>query len=311
MTPQPSPRRAQPGRPRGRGRAARSQSWVAALLVLVGVGVLLYPVLATQFNNVKQREFAARYNQEVAQAAPADLAANLARAHAYNAALEGVPILDPWLTRDAGTPQSGPYRAYLTELASFSSMGRLRVPAARIDLPIEHGTSDQVIARAAGHLYGTALPVGGTGSHSVLTSHTGMATATLFDHLTDLREGDLMFVDVQGQTLAYQVDQIKIVLPNHIDDLKAVPGKDLLTLFTCTPYAINTHRLLVRGHRVPYTESAATAPDQPGPGFVFEPWMYGLLAGAAVGTVLIAIIVAREVAKARRRRAAGARRTRQ
>lgn len=284
-----------------RSRGPSAPPWVAVLLVLVGVIVLLYPVLATQFNNAHQREFASEYNREVEQVAPHDLADDLERARAYNATLTGVPILDPWLVRVSGDPNSPAYREYLGELARFSVMGRVRVPSAMIDLPIAHGTSDEVIARGAGHLYGTALPVGGKGTHAVLTSHTGMATATLFDHLTDVREGDLMFLDVNGKTLAYEVDQITVVLPNQIDDLKVVKGKDLLTLFTCTPYGINTHRLLVRGHRVPFVPEVAAAELQTS-GPVLEPWMYGLLGCAGVGAMVLLVIVWRELVKGRRAR---------
>ena len=144
-----------------RTRRPARRPWIPLLLVLAGVLVLLYPVLATQFNNVKQHEFASEYTREVAQAAPEQLQDDLAKARAYNASLSGVPILDPWLTRDSTDPRSAPYRAYLGQLSHFSMMGRIRVPAVQIDLPMDHGTSDEVIARGAGHLYGTSLPVGG------------------------------------------------------------------------------------------------------------------------------------------------------
>lgn len=162
---------------------------------------------------------------------------------------------------------------------------------------------DEVIGKGAGHLYGTSLPVGGPGTHSVLTSHTGMSNATLFDNLIDVREGDLMFVDTYGETLAYEVHSIKIILPTEIDDLSVVDGEDLLTLFTCTPYAVNTHRLLVTGHRVPYEPQADTADQSPLQSmFKLEPWMYGLLAGVSLAFVLIVFILVREF----RNRGAGA-----
>ncbi len=142
-------------------------------------------------------------------------------------------------------------------------------------------------------------------THAVLTSHTGMASATLFDHLDEVVEGDLMFVEVAGETLAYRVDQIKIILPNELDDLTKVVGHDYLTLFTCTPYSVNTHRLLVRGERVPYTPEVAEVAEQAAerPVFVMEPWMWWLIAGAAVGLLALLVIVVRE-----RRRAAARRR---
>jgi len=133
------------------------------------------------------------------------------------------------------------------------------------------------------------------GSHAVLTSHTGLASATLFDRLADVREGDLILVDVAGETLAYRVGQIKIVLPDEISDLTTVAGRDYLTLFTCSPYAINSHRLLVRGERVPYTpEIAELAEQAPDSAFAIESWMWWLFAAAAAGLLLAIVIVIRE-----------------
>lgn len=298
----PAPEASAPRRAEERPR----RNWlVPLLLVLAGIAVLLYPVAATQYNNIKQREFSNQYNHEVAQTDAATLNADLEAARAYNATLRGVPILDPWLQQASHTPGSSPYRTYEAQLGRFEAMARVRVPTASIDLPVRHGTGDDAIARGAGHLYGTSLPVGGPGTHAVLTSHTGMADATLFDHLTSVAEGDLMFVDVAGETLAYRVDQIKIVLPDEISDLVAEPGRDQLTLFTCTPYAVNTHRLLVRGQRVPYTPDMAPRAATPLESALrLEGWMWWLVAGAAVGLLLVALIARRE------RRRAGAREAR-
>ena len=268
---------------------------VPLLLVLAGMIVLLYPVLATQYNNIKQREFAVQYNNQVQAASPDALATERERARDYNATLSGVPILDPYLSGVSSVPLSEAYQQYRDTLSSFEAMARVRVPTASIDLPVYHGTSDDVIAKGAGHLYGTSVPVGGTSTHAVLTSHTGMSNATLFDHLAKVKQGELMYIDVAGETLAYQVDSIKIVLPTEIDDLQVVEGSDLLTLFTCTPYAVNTHRLLVTGHRVPYDPATAPADTSPVTSlFDLEPWMIGLLGGALVALVLIIVIVVRE-----------------
>lgn len=293
---------------RGARRDQRRRQLIPILLVLFGISVLVYPVLASQYNNVKQREFAQSYHAAAVAADPANMAAELASARAYNGTLQGVPILDPWLTKVSGTPNSGPYTEYLAQLSSLGAMARVRVPSISVDLPVYHGTSDDVIAKGIGHLYGTSLPVGGEGTHTVLTSHTGMSNATLLDHLIDLKEGDHFFFDVAGETLAYEVDQIKVVLPTEIKDLVAEPDKDQATLFTCTPYAVNSHRLLVRGHRVPFEGAvAAQAQEQAAPTFVMETWMYWLLGAAAASLLmLIAAIVA---AKRRRRGRHRARRT--
>lgn len=294
-----------PAQPAGPPPARRRNvhNWVQVVLVLAGVLVLLYPVLSTQYNNAQQRQFAARYNQDVQAAAPHVLDDALARAHTYNSTLAGVPILDPWLA-EVTEPESGPYAQYQSQLSDFDAMARIRVPEANIDLPVRHGTSEQVLATGAGHLYGTSLPVGGEGTHSVITSHSAFSNATLFDHLNKVREGDLMYVDVYGQTLAYQVDQIKVVLPSEIEDLASEPGQDQLTLFTCTPYAVNTHRLLVRGHRVDYNPALDQAPAAEAP--ALEEWMYPLIGGAVLGLLALVVVVVRSRRARRRARAAAA-----
>lgn len=287
----PTPRVAAPGR--------RRAHWVLPLLlVIVGVVVLGYPVAATQYNNHQQRRFAAAYQAEISAVPQTQRAASLAAARAYNGTLGGVPILDPYLGR-AQAEHGGPWDAYLRQLSDTEAMARVRVPAAGIDLPVRHGTGDDVLAEGVGHLYGTSLPVGGPGTHAVLTSHTGYADATLFDHIHDLVPGDMVFIDVAGETLAYEVDGTKTVLPDEIGDLVTHPGQDELTLFTCTPYGVNTHRLLVHAHRVEYDPRDAAAPTRVDTAGI-EPWMYRSALGVGAGVVIMAGIVARAVADARR-----------
>lgn len=280
--------------PRRKARQRKSPWWrlAPALLMISGIVVMLYPVVATQYNNHRQHSFAAKYNEDVQQVSSSDLAADLDQAHAYNDTLSGIPILDPWLQQVSSSPGSQAYKSYLNQLSRFDVMARLQVPTAKIDLPVYHGTTDSVLSKGVGHLYGTSLPVGGSGTHSVLTSHTGLATATLFDNLSSVKIGDMFYVTVLGETLAYRVDEIKVVLPNEIDDLTAVAGHDYLTLFTCTPYAVNTHRLLVRGERVPYDQSIELSASQFA--FTMEPWMWILLAGALAGvSVMVFTMVSR------------------
>ena len=283
-------------------RVQRRRQLIPILLVLLGISTLVYPVVASQYNNAKQREFAQSYHAAAVAADPANLAAELAAARAYNATLKGVPILDPWLTKISGTPTSGPYMDYVRQLDGLGAMARVRVPSISVDLPVGHGTSDDTIAKGIGHLYGTSLPVGGAGTHAVLTSHTGLSSATLLDHLIDVKEGDLFFFDVAGETLAYEVDQIKVVLPTEIKDLIAEPGADLATLFTCTPYAVNSHRLLVRGHRVPFEGTVAEAAKATeDPGFVMETWMWWLVGAAGASAALLVVIVVTGRRRERRR----------
>jgi len=278
---------------------------VPVLLVLAGVVVLMYPVVATLYNNHQQREIAGRYDELVSQAEPTALQRDLRAAKAYNKTLTGLPILDPWTFDESQSVKDPGYRRYLRQLAMFPEMGTVRVPAADISLPIRHGTSDKVLGEGAGHLYGTSLPVGGPGTHAVLTSHSGLASATLFDHLGDVDEGDMMFVSVDGQTLQYEVDDIRIVLPEKIDSLRARPRKDLLTLFTCYPYSVNTHRLLVTGHRVPYQPEA----DPPAASDLgireLHSWMWWVMAASFAAMVVLALMVRRSRRQRRAEAAAG------
>ncbi len=284
-------------------RSGLLHRFIPVFFVVLGIVVLIYPVVATQYNNVKQRSFANDYPAQVSSTQQSTLSAALQEARDYNGTLSGVPILDPYLVHVAGESTSEAYNHYLSMLDDFDAMARVRVPTASVNLPVRHGTSEKSISEGAGHLYGTSLPVGGVGTHAVLTSHTGMSNATLFDHLTSVQEGDLMFVDVYGETLAYEVDSITVVLPNEVESLRPLEGEDLLTLFTCTPYAVNSHRLLVTGHRVPFTaELAEQAAAEMPPSLVLEPWMWGLLGGAAAAIALFVVLLIRDARRNRRLR---------
>ncbi|WP_461175344.1 class C sortase [Trueperella pyogenes] len=279
QTPAPTPRR------------SNRRATIAIGVVLLGILALIYPVVSTHYNNYKQREFALKYGNNVQNIDTSEREAALEAAREYNKRLPGVPILDPWLT-EVANPASPAYDEYRQQLSNAGDIiARLRVPSASIDLPIRHDTQPEIIDNGVGHLYGTSLPVGGENTHSVLTTHTGLSTATLFDNLDKVKEGDFVYVDVLGHTLAYRVDQIKIVLPNEIGDLSSEPGRDLLTLFTCTPYAVNTHRLLVRAERVPMEESHLTQEADDSSTFAMQAWMWWLLGGAGIATGIFAAMV--------------------
>lgn len=240
-----------------RQAGVRKQKMLIALacLVFIIAGVVLgYAPVATVLNNLRQHQQSQEYSQQIARRestseGKAQNKAAIQKARNYNSSLNGIPILDPFL--DEVENSSAKYQQYLGVLADSDVMSRIRVESAGIDLPVRHGTDDSSIATGAGHVYGTALPVGGDGNRSVLTAHTGMQSATLFDNLVKVRKGDLMVVETYGEKMTYKVTDIRTVLPSQSDALTAVPGKDLLTLMTCTPYGVNTHRLLVTGERVP------------------------------------------------------------
>ena len=262
---------------------------LACLVFIIAGTVLGYAPVATVVNNLRQHQQSQEYSQQIARRestseGKAKNKAAIQKARDYNGTLNGIPILDPFLEDVENS--SAKYQQYLGVLADSDVMSRIRVESAKIDLPVRHGTDDSSIATGAGHVYGTALPVGGEGNRTVLTAHTGMQSATLFDHLTDVKVGDIMVVETYGEKLTYKVTDIRTVLPSQSDALTAVPGKDLLTLMTCTPYGVNTHRLLVTGERTSNAEGATT-----------EPGVQHELAGLswmmkAMGTLAVALILA-------------------
>ena len=235
-----------------------------SVLTIVGALLLLYPVVAVFAGNIQIGDISRQQAQEMKklETQPEKAQKLLEQAKKYNARIRGIPILDPYLYQMTKTG-SEEYQEYLATLPG-DIMARLVVPAAKIDLPVRHGTEDDAIARGAGHLFGTGLPVGGKGVNAVLTAHSGMRTASLFDGLTDVQVGDIAYVQVAGQKLAYKVKEIHIIKPTQLELFEAQAGRDLLTLFTCTPYGINTHRLVVTAERIalnqapPMNESGPT-----------------------------------------------------
>lgn len=246
--------------------------------LVLSILVFLTPVVLTHLKNVEQHRIAESYSSNVARLTPDERVTMFEAAREYNRRLPQVGAPDPWV--NGVDTQSPAYREYLQLLQVQGTLARLRVPSVGIDLPVYHGTQNDVLAHGVGHLYGTALPVGGEGSHAVLTGHTGLATLTMFDNLTHMKTGDIFTVEVMGETLAYQVDQIETVLPEDIQAIKAEPGKDYLTLVTCTPYGINSHRLLVRGQR---TELPAGHIEQE----YRSPWQPWMIAAIVISVLVL------------------------
>lgn len=261
------------------------------ILLLAGILVLLYPVFATQYNNYRQESIASQFSAVAEDAGPDAVAENLRRADEYNANAAESPILDPWL--DAQRPGTEAYQEYLSQLNVNDVMATVKIPAINVNLPIYHGTESATLDKGIGHLFGTALPVGGESTHTVLTGHTGLGTATMFDQLTSLKEGDVFYIEVPGRHLKYQINDIRVVLPNETETLNKVAGKDLATLITCTPYGVNTHRLLVTGERVPMDEETVAAESAQVKGTVLRPWMIAILIAVAIILLVSAIVWAR------------------
>ena len=210
---------------------------------LVGVSVLLYPAFSDYWNSKTQSRAIVNYESVLEHLKPEDYSAIFQKAYDYNDALLELdfPLRDHQQIPD--------YYDTLT-VEGTNIIGYVKIDKIGVELPVYHGTSEQVLNRGVGHLEGSSLPVGGTSTHSVMSAHRGLPSAKLFTDLDRLEKGDTFQIIILDQVLTYQVDQIKIVTPREVDDLQIVEGKDYCTLFTCTPYGINTHRLLVRGIRI-------------------------------------------------------------
>lgn len=254
------------------------------IIILVGLAVLMYPVISTQWNNRVQEQVAKKYEEQLTAQPVEQVNQALEAAKKYNREHTDGPILDPWLARIS--EDNAEYQAYERQLSGVSAMSQIAIPAIDVRLPVYHGTSEDTLQKGLGHLYGSALPTGGEGLHSVITGHTGLTTATLFDNLVDVKEGDAIYVSTFGERMKYKVYGIDVVLPDQTDSLRAVPGKDLLTLVTCTPYGINTHRLLVHAERVPMDPDEANILDESTSALQW--WMWAIAAASLL--VLLALI---------------------
>lgn len=225
-------------------------------IFLLGVFIVIYPVVSNLLYEKHQSHVLAQYDETMNQMGQEKLDTELRAVQEYNSSLlSGEAWLtdpfDPDLVLD---PQAEPY-ASLLNLEGNGIMGYVEIPPIDVNLPIYHGTTPEVLEKGIGHLQNTSLPVGGESTHTVLTGHTGMAGKRLFTDLSQLEVGDVFYIHVAGNTLAYQVKEIFIVEPDQTEHLVVKPGQDLATLITCHPYGINTHRLLVQGTRIPYEQA--------------------------------------------------------
>lgn len=264
--------------------------FVVVMVMLAGVGLLEYPRVAGWLSQYYQSQLIVDVSGAIQEEGPPGRAAEIQRAHAYNDLLESGALLAANTnkpTADAAPVGDVDYFDLL-KATPTGVMARLRIPAIDVDLPIYHGTSDATLAKGVGHLEGTSLPVGGASQHSVLTAHRGLPEATLFNDLDKVELGDRFTVEVFGEVLTYEVIDTRVVEPEDTDTLRAVAGEDLMTLVTCTPLGINSHRYLVTGERVTPTpiediEAAGERPDVPG----FPWWTLTLTGALLVGALLV------------------------
>ena len=218
---------------------------LAVACVLLALELLLYPLMGELVSEKYHSDVETVYAAAIADADDAELTAQRRAAEVYNAMLRGEA------TVSAGGA-SAPPLLYAEQLTVGGAMCTIDIPKIGVYLPVRHGTGAETLERTVGHVVGTSLPVGGAGSHAVLSAHSGMASAKLFSDIDQLVKGDVFYIHVLGEVLAYEVDQIATVLPSDTSLLQIEEDKDLVTLVTCTPFGVNTHRLLVRGHRVAY-----------------------------------------------------------
>ena len=252
---------------------------LAAAYGVVALGILLYPLVGELLSEKYHSDIETSYTAAIKDTDDAELTTQWQAAQQYNAMLANATI------SEGGA--SAPPLAYAEQLTVGGVMAYVDIPKINVYLLVQHGTDADTLERAVGHVVGTSLPVGGSSTHAVLSAHSGMASAKLFSDIDQLEKGDVFYICVLGEVLAYQVDSINIVLPTDTSLLQIEEGKDFVTLVTCTPFGINTHRLLVRGHRVPYTPEQASAAEEK---LVASSWTQHYLTGLAIGLGVVAVI---------------------
>ena len=263
-----------------------------SLLFLVGLSILLYPAVSSAWNKYRASRLITEYSSSVtADTSKEETDKIWEKAQQYNAQLEQESVPDAFSVKDGKRDKT--YESFLN-FNGDGMMGAIEIPVIDVNIPIYHYTTEKTLEKGAGHLFGSSLPVGGQGTHCILSAHRGLPSAKLFTDLNLLKKGDVFYLHILDRTLAYEVDQILTVLPDQTDSLGITPGKDYITLVTCTPYAVNTHRLLVRGHRttveeareIEKTESKISGLHNPSPVILG----FCVIGGIAIAVVLVAAV---------------------
>lgn len=253
---------------------------LAAACGIAALGLMLYPLAGELLSERYHSDIETTYTAAIADTDDVELTAQREAAQQYNAMLSGAAI--------AEGGASAPPLAYAQQLTVGGAMAYVDIPKINVYLPVQHGTGAETLEKSVGHVVGTSLPVGGSSTHAVLSAHSGMASSKLFSDIDQLAVGDVFYIHVLGEVLAYKVDAIHTVLPTDTSRLQIEDGKDYVTLVTCTPFGINTHRLLVRGHRIPYTPEQATAATAEKP--AASSWTQHYLIGLGIGLGAVAVI---------------------
>lgn len=221
---------------------------LSLVILFTGIGVLGYPTLSNYLSEKNSSYALDTYEEAIKEKNVSELRLEWLKAKEFNQNLAGNPVHDPFVEGSGYAIKDNYYEV----LNVNDTMGKLEIPKLSVALPIYHGTESETLKKGIGHLEGSSLPTGGKSTHSVLTGHTGLSGAKMLTDLTEMKKGDLFYLTILDKTLAYKVDKIQIVEPEQVDELKLVKGKDYCTLLTCTPYGVNSHRLLVRGIRTKY-----------------------------------------------------------
>lgn len=259
-----------------KAKGGKGSTILIVALIFAGLLVMLYPTVSNMYNEMTGSYAIQEFNEQLSDQTEEELKNQRMMAEAYNEALlKSLNNIDcPYAYKDIMDFGNG-------------MMGYIEIPVIEVYLPVYHGVDESVLSKGVGHIPKTAFPIGGEGNHSVLTGHTGLPSAELFTDLTEVQEGDTFYVHIAGDTVAYEVDQILVVLPEEVDSIMPVAGKDYCTLVTCTPYGVNSHRLLVRGHQVEYEvpeEVIVQAEAE-------EPVDYSIYIGIGVGIGVLLILI--------------------
>ena len=260
----------------------------AAVLFLTALGLTLYPLISNYVNQKYASEIQTAYQELIQQTDDSVLQEAKQRAVSYNLAI--TPGTADAYSEESLSSAAENYDNQL-DIAGNGIMGYVEIPKIQVNLPIYHGTDAEVLDRGVGHLLGSSLPVGGENTHTILSGHSGMASQKMFTDLEQLTQGDVFYLNVLNETLAYQVTEINTVLPYETDLLGIVPGEDLCTLITCTPYGVNTHRLLVRGSRIPYEEALTLEEESVAVEAVESTWEQNYAKGIIIGVVIALLLI--------------------
>ena len=253
---------------------------LAAACGVVALGLLLYPLVGELLSEKYHSDVETTYTAAIEGTDDTELTAQRQAAEQYNAMLANATI------SEGGA--DAPPLAYTEQLTVGGVMCYVDIPKINVYLPVQHGTEADTLEKSVGHVVGTSLPVGGENTHAVLSAHSGMASSKLFSDIDQLEKGDVFYIHVLGEVLAYEVDAINTVLPTDTSLLQIEDGKDYVTLVTCTPFGVNTHRLLVRGHRVPYTPEQETTAAEEKP--VASSWTQHYLTGLGIGLGVVTVV---------------------